>query len=105
MNKKLLLLAIISAQFSTFSHAEGDFKYRKLKPADPPCLFLLDENTGDPTGNPVNPPCQLGQTSVNPGDNVSPKLRKQFGKIAPKQRVTVEKNSVKQEFGPRQASH
>ena len=67
---------------SAAAHAEEGFKYRKLKPADPPCLFLLDENTGNPTGDPVNPPCELGGTVVNPGDNVDPGLRAKHGKAA-----------------------
>jgi len=79
MKNKILLL-LISVSFSGALLAEGGFKYRKLKPADPPCLFLLDENTGQPTGNPMNTPCTLGSVTVKPGQKVNPAFRKKYGK-------------------------
>jgi hypothetical protein len=84
MANKLLITGSLAALLlaSTAANAEEGFKYRKLKPADPPCLFLLDENTGQPTGNPVNPPCVLGNQNVQPGDNVSASDRARFGKAA-----------------------
>jgi glycerol uptake facilitator-like aquaporin len=74
----LLVLLLLG---SNSTHAERR-KLEKLKPADPPCLFLLDEETGDPTGTAMNPPCDLGGTVVNPGDTVDPILRKKYGKAA-----------------------
>ncbi len=77
--KKQFLFLLLSLSLSSAAFAEGGFKYRKLKPADPPCLFLLDEDTGQPTGDPVNPPCTLGNVSVKPGQKVNPALRKKYG--------------------------
>jgi hypothetical protein len=84
MTNKLLVTCSLAMVLlaSTAANAEDGFKYRKLKPADPPCLFLLDENTGQPTGNAVNPPCVLGSQTVQPGDNVSDEARAKFGKAA-----------------------
>jgi hypothetical protein len=77
---RLLIMTLLVMPLLISSLANADeFKYRKLKPADPPCLFLLDEDTGQPTGNAVNPPCVLGSTVVNPGDTVDPILRKKYG--------------------------
>ena len=64
------------------AQAEERKKFEKLPMADGPCLFLLDEDTGEPTGNAVNPPCELGQVHVNPGDDVNPALRAQYGKAS-----------------------
>jgi len=72
-----LLVLLLSGSGSV--HAEK-FQYELLKPADPPCLFLMDEDTGSPTGNAVNPPCDLGGTIVNPGDTADPVLRAKYGK-------------------------
>jgi len=77
--KTKLLIILVSISLSGMALAKDGFKYRKLKPADPPCLFLLDENTGQPTGNPVNTPCTLGSVTVKPGQSVSPALRKKYG--------------------------
>jgi len=41
-------------------------KFEKLTPADGPCLYLLDENTGEPTGNAVNPPCTEDAAQIDP---------------------------------------
>ena len=84
MKNSLLLVPtfIFAAAAASLSIAEGGFKYKKLDPADPPCLFLLDENSGEPTGDPVNPPCELGGTVVNPGDSVDPVARIKFGRAA-----------------------
>jgi glycerol uptake facilitator-like aquaporin len=81
MATKILTTALLVLLFlgSGSVYAEK-FKYEKLKPADPPCLFLLDEDTGQPTGNAVNPPCDLGGTVVNAGDIADPVLRAKFGK-------------------------
>lgn len=86
MTSRLLVTGSLAALLfaSMAANAEEGFKYRKLKPADPPCLFLLDENTGQPTGDPVNTPCVLGNSTVNPGDNVSAGDRLRYGKAAPK---------------------
>jgi hypothetical protein len=86
MTSRLLITGSLAALLFTSmaANAEEGFKYRKLKPADPPCLFLLDENTGNPTGDPVNPPCVLGNSTVNPGDNVSAGDRLRYGKAATK---------------------
>ncbi len=81
-NRLLIIGSLATLVLASAASADEGFKYRKLKLADPPCLFLLDENTGQPTGNPVNPPCELGGTVVNPGDNVNPGLRAKHGKAA-----------------------
>lgn len=81
MATKLLTATFLALLLLASSAIYADeFKYKKLKPADPPCLFLLDEDTGQPTGNAVNPPCVLGSTVVNPGDTTNPALRAKFGK-------------------------
>lgn len=84
MTNKVLIAGSLAALLlaSTAVQAEGGFKYRKLKPDDPPCLFLLDENTGQPTGDPMNTPCTLGNSTVNPGGNVNPADRAKYGKAA-----------------------
>jgi glycerol uptake facilitator-like aquaporin len=81
MATKLLTATVLVLLFlgSTSTHAERR-KLEKLKAADPPCLFLLNEETGEPTGTAMNPPCDLGGTVVNPGDTVDPILRKKYGK-------------------------
>jgi hypothetical protein len=81
MKTKLLTATFLSLLLlgSASTYAD-EFKYKKLKPADPPCLFLLDEDTGQPTGNAVNPPCVLGITPVSPGDSPDPALVAKFGK-------------------------
>jgi len=72
----LILLLILS--FST--GIAGDRKKFEYLPPDRPCMFFLDEETGEPTGDPANPPCDLHTTRVNPGDKVDPELRKKYGK-------------------------
>jgi len=52
--KTLIILAALLLSTSAFADR---VKFEKLTPADGPCLYLLDENTGEPTGNAVNPPC------------------------------------------------
>jgi len=86
MTNKVLIAGSLAALLlaSTAVQAEGGFKYRKLKPDDPPCLFLLDENTGQPTGDPMNTPCTLGNSTVSPGGNVNPADRAKYGKAAPR---------------------
>jgi len=81
MATKLLAATLLVLLFlgSGSAYAERR-KLEKLKAADPPCLFLLDEETGDPTGTAMNPPCDLGGTIVNPGDTVDPILRKKYGR-------------------------
>lgn len=49
--------------------------YPTLKPADPPCLHLLDETTGQPTGAPVNQPCTQSKAPIKRLDKASPKLQ------------------------------
>ena len=103
MTNKLLVAGSLATLLlaSAAANAEGGFKYRKLKPADPPCLFLLDENTAQPTGDPVNPPCELGGTVVNPGDNVNPGLRAKHGKAAD---AASGLSTGKREHSPRDAA-
>jgi len=50
-------LIILTALLLSTSALADRVKFEKLTPADGPCLYLLDENTGEPTGNAVNPPC------------------------------------------------
>jgi len=64
-----LLFVVLIAVFNT-GFAEKR-KYPKLKPAEGPCLFLLDDE-GNATNVVANPPCDLGGTIVNPGDTVDP---------------------------------
>ncbi len=82
MSNKAIYLALLALTASiSFSASAEKHKYPKLKPADPPCLFLLDENTGEPTGNAVNAPCELGKAKIKPGQKVNPMLRKKYGEI------------------------
>ncbi len=84
MVKNLLATASLMLVFSLSNSAHAEkHKYPILKPAPPPCLFLVDEETGEPVGNAMNPPCELGSTIVNPGDPVDPVKRAQFGKTRP----------------------
>ena len=75
-----LLLVVLIAVFNT-GFAEKR-KYPKLKAAEGPCLFLLDDE-GNETNVIANPPCDLGGTIVNPGDSVDPAHIEQYKK-APK---------------------
>ena len=71
VNKLLagLLFVVLIVVFNT-GFAEKR-KYPKLKPAEGPCLFLLDDD-GNETNVVANPPCDMGGTIVNPGDDVDP---------------------------------
>lgn len=60
---------------SSLGHAEEKKKMELLKPTGPICMFLIDED-GNDTNVPGNPPCVAAGTIVNPGDTVSPALRK-----------------------------
>ncbi len=56
---------------STGATAEGK-KMQLLKPADAPCLYLLDDE-GNETSTIANAPCSVNGTVVNPGDpNTAP---------------------------------
>ncbi|MEH6549409.1 MAG: hypothetical protein V7711_14810 [Pseudomonadales bacterium] len=66
MTKKSIsaVLIIFLALGSSVIFAEK-YKYPKLKPADPPCLYLLDDE-GNETGVAGNPPCD-SRAAANPG--------------------------------------
>ena len=64
----LLFVVLIAVLNTGFAEKR---KYPKLKPAEGPCLFLLDDE-GNETNVVANPPCDMGGTIVNPGDNVNP---------------------------------
>ena len=74
----MLLVALVMLVGSATGYAERP-KMQKLKAADPPCLFLMDEESGELVGDAVNPPCDLGGASVNEGDEVAPSRRQEFG--------------------------
>ena len=75
--RRIALLLILA---STTGFAE-DSKENTPLPAAKPCMFFADMNTGEPTGEPANAPCDLDTTRINPGDTVDPKLRKKYGKV------------------------
>ncbi len=85
-----IFLTFLMTLFSTTGFSFEKHKYPILKAAPPPCLFFVDEDTGELTGNASNPPCELGNITVHPGDTVNPRLRKQYGKIK-KSAITAKK--------------
>ena len=56
--------------------------YPKLKPADPPCLYLMDEN-GNPTGAATNAPCTQSSAKGRELDKSTPMLAKELDKSSP----------------------
>jgi hypothetical protein len=62
--------------------------------AEKPCIFFADMETGEPTGEPANAPCDLDTTRINPGDTVDPKLRKKYGKVFAPQSETAQGEST-----------
>lgn len=81
LNKIFSMMFLLLTSSIAFQAMAERNVYPKLKPSDPPCLFLLDVNTGQPTGNPVNAPCELGSIAVKAGQTVSSSLRKQYGEV------------------------
>ena len=59
-------LALGVSLAATTGFAEGK-KFELLKPAEGPCLYLLDDE-GNDTSTIANAPCDAGGTIVNPGD-------------------------------------
>lgn len=64
---------------SSMGYAEEKKKMPILKPTGPLCMFLLDDE-GNETNVPGNPPCEVAGVAINPGDTVSPALKKKAGK-------------------------
>lgn len=74
------LIALLLILVSTTGFADDSKKTAPLT-AEKPCMFFADMNTGEPTGEPANAPCDLDAARINPGDTVDPKLRKKYGKV------------------------
>jgi len=70
LNKLSISLIVVFMMISSLTFAEK-YKYPKLKPADPPCLYLLDDE-GNETSTVANPPCDQGGTIVTPGNVEGP---------------------------------
>jgi len=98
-NKKIYFLLLALASSFAFQASAERHKYPKLKPADPPCLFLLDENTGEPTGNAVNAPCELGSIVIKPGQKVNPMLRKKYGEVTRDGKTKIRKRPGRVKYG------
>jgi hypothetical protein len=89
ISASLVLLLILGASTSF----AVDRKKLELLPPDRPCFFLLDEETGEPTGDPVFTPCDLDKRVIQKGDFVDPKLRKKYGKAYEPEEATTVKSS------------
>jgi len=74
------LIALLLILVSTTGFADDSKENTTLPPAKP-CMFFADMNTGEPTGEPANAPCDLDTTRISPGDPVDPELRKKYGKV------------------------
>ncbi|MDQ7050684.1 MAG: hypothetical protein Q9M92_14565 [Enterobacterales bacterium] len=98
-SKKIYFLLLALSTSLAFQASAEKHKYPKLKPADPPCLFLLDENTGQATGNPVNAPCELGSITIKPGQKVNPMLRKKYGEVTQDGKTKVRKRPGRVKYG------
>jgi hypothetical protein len=70
-----------------------DRKKLEILPPHRPCFYLLDEETGEPTGDPVFTPCDLDKRTIQEGDLVDPKLRKKYGKAYKPEEATMVKSS------------
>ncbi len=98
-NKKIYFLLLALSSSLMFQASAEKHKYPKLKPADPPCLFLLDENTGQATGNPVNAPCELGSANIKKGQKVNPMLRKKYGEVTQDGKTKIRKRPGRVKYG------
>ncbi|MDA0338718.1 MAG: hypothetical protein O2910_02595 [Proteobacteria bacterium] len=80
----ITLAAVVTGTIALTGAAQAEqHHYPKLTPADPPCLFLMDEN-GNSTGNAVNAPCTQSAATGKELDKSSPMLMR--GKAANRKR-------------------